>query len=86
MGSRSRQPIAWRCQELPFLDETACTGCALCCTLCPTDCLEMAGAVPWMPRPGACIGCAVLALVCPADALKMAHFSVQEAGSNKATI
>jgi 2-oxoglutarate ferredoxin oxidoreductase subunit delta len=64
----------WLWQEFPDLDETACTGCEICCVLCPTDCLEMRRAVPWMPRPAECIGCAVCALVCPADALRMRRF------------
>jgi len=58
-------------QEYPILDETLCTGCGRCATLCPTDCLAMKGPLPWMPRPAACIGCAVCALVCPASALRM---------------
>jgi formate hydrogenlyase subunit 6/NADH:ubiquinone oxidoreductase subunit I len=64
-------PAPWLWREIPILNETACTGCGLCCALCPTDCLAMHGPVPWMPRPAACIGCGVCAAICPADALVM---------------
>jgi NAD-dependent dihydropyrimidine dehydrogenase PreA subunit len=57
--------------ELPLLDETRCTGCGDCVAVCPTACLEMAGALPWLPRPGDCIRCALCVLVCPVDALKL---------------
>ncbi len=58
--------------ELPLLDETRCTGCADCVAVCPTHCLEMAGPLPWLPRPRDCISCALCVLVCPADALSLA--------------
>jgi formate hydrogenlyase subunit 6/NADH:ubiquinone oxidoreductase subunit I len=57
--------------ELPVLDCTRCTGCGDCVAVCPTDCLEMTGPLPWLPRPGDCVSCAVCAGVCPADALHM---------------
>jgi len=38
-------------EALPVLDESRCTGCGLCPDVCPTVCLEMAGALPWLPRP-----------------------------------
>ena len=57
--------------ELPLLDETRCTGCGDCVAVCPTECLAMAGALPWMPRPGDCISCRLCVLVCPADALAL---------------
>jgi NAD-dependent dihydropyrimidine dehydrogenase PreA subunit len=59
-------------RELPLLDDTRCTGCADCVAVCPVACLEMAGALPWMPRPGDCVSCAVCVGVCPAGALRMA--------------
>jgi MinD superfamily P-loop ATPase len=83
MVQRSRQKPAqptWKWQEVPVLNETLCTGCGLCCALCPTDCLAMAGTVPWMPRPVACIGCAVCALVCPAAALAMTILGADDVG------
>jgi NAD-dependent dihydropyrimidine dehydrogenase PreA subunit len=55
--------------ELPILDETRCTGCADCVAVCPTACLEMAGAQPYMPRPLDCVACALCAAVCPTSAL-----------------
>lgn len=54
---------------LPNLDPARCTGCGDCVAVCPTDCLEMAGAVPWLPRPGACIGCGACEFVCPTAAV-----------------
>jgi formate hydrogenlyase subunit 6/NADH:ubiquinone oxidoreductase subunit I len=58
--------------ELPLLNEARCTGCGECVAVCPTDCLAMAGSLPWLPRPGDCISCSVCCLICPADALTMA--------------
>jgi NAD-dependent dihydropyrimidine dehydrogenase PreA subunit len=58
--------------ELPLLDPTRCTGCGDCVTICPTDCLEMAGAgEPWLPRPADCISCTACVLICPAHALTL---------------
>jgi MinD superfamily P-loop ATPase len=57
--------------ELPALDETRCVGCGDCVLLCPTNCLEMAGPLPWLPRPARCISCALCVLACPVDALCM---------------
>jgi MinD superfamily P-loop ATPase len=58
--------------ELPLLDETLCTGCGDCVRLCPTDCLGMAGPLPWLPRPGDCVSCSLCVLVCPVTALRLA--------------
>ncbi|MBI3409487.1 MAG: 4Fe-4S binding protein [Planctomycetes bacterium] len=66
---------AWAGHELPNLDERLCTGCKLCVAICPTDCLEMAGPLPWLPRPGACVSCSACVLVCPAKALRMENCS-----------
>jgi NAD-dependent dihydropyrimidine dehydrogenase PreA subunit len=57
--------------ELPLLDETRCTGCGDCVHVCPTNCLEMDGVLPWLPRPADCIACAACVLVCPVDALRL---------------
>jgi formate hydrogenlyase subunit 6/NADH:ubiquinone oxidoreductase subunit I len=38
----------------------------------PTVCLELAGPLPWLPRPAACVSCALCVLVCPAGALVLA--------------
>jgi NAD-dependent dihydropyrimidine dehydrogenase PreA subunit len=61
----------WQQRELPVLDERLCTSCGRCVDLCPTDCLEMAGPLPWMPRPVACISCTLCVLACPSHALAM---------------
>jgi len=57
--------------ELPLLDETRCTGCGDCVAICPTECLALAGPVPWLPRPGDCVSCSLCVLVCPAEALRL---------------
>jgi NAD-dependent dihydropyrimidine dehydrogenase PreA subunit len=57
--------------ELPTLDERLCTGCGDCVVVCPAACLEMAGSLPWLPRPRDCVSCALCAAVCPAEAIAM---------------
>jgi MinD superfamily P-loop ATPase len=57
--------------ELPSLDTSRCIGCADCVAVCPTQCLEMAGLTPWLPRPLDCVSCAVCLLVCPTAAIVM---------------
>lgn len=61
-----------RMLELPVLDEALCTGCGDCPAVCPTDCLEMAGPLPWLPRPRDCVSCSLCVLICPAGALHLA--------------
>lgn len=39
--------------------------------ICPTICLEMAGALPRLARPLDCISCEVCVYVCPESALHM---------------
>jgi formate hydrogenlyase subunit 6/NADH:ubiquinone oxidoreductase subunit I len=67
MAKRARQLEL----ELPELDEALCTGCGDCPEVCPTLCLEMAGPLPWLPRPRDCISCTLCVLICPANALKL---------------
>ena len=57
--------------ELPLLDRGRCTGCGDCVVVCPTACLEMAGAVPWLPRPADCVACELCVFVCPVNALRL---------------
>ena len=59
----------WQRLPLPALDERRCIACGRCVAICPTDCLAMAGVLPWMPRPLDCIRCAACALVCPTAAI-----------------
>lgn len=56
---------------LPKLDAARCTGCGDCVAVCPTDCLELDGQAPWLPRPLDCIACAACEIVCPADAIRL---------------
>jgi len=60
--------------ELPRLDESRCTGCGDCVEVCPTDCLALAGPVPWLPRPRDCISCAACQLICPEAAIVVPGF------------
>ncbi len=57
--------------ELPVVNVTLCIGCGDCVAVCPTDCLAMAGPLPWLPRPAACVSCALCVLICPTQALEL---------------
>jgi ferredoxin len=58
-------------RDLPLLDETRCTGCGDCAAVCPTNCLAMAGVIPWLIRPADCVSCAACVAVCPPDAIRL---------------
>ncbi len=66
--------------EIPVLDETLCTGCGDCPAVCPTDCLEMAGPIPWLPRPADCISCSLCVWICPVGALHLEAISGDDIG------
>jgi formate hydrogenlyase subunit 6/NADH:ubiquinone oxidoreductase subunit I len=69
-----KQPVrvqALLALELPALDERRCVGCGLCPAVCPTQCLAMAGPLPWLPPPRDCVSCGLCAAICPAGALEM---------------
>lgn len=69
--TRIAATLAGRWLELPLLDDALCTGCGWCAAVCPTECLEMDGPLPWLPRPAECVSCTLCAIVCPAQALHM---------------
>src|SRR5262249_19505025 len=70
-GVMAAGATAARGTRLPALDETRCTGCGDCVSVCPVACLAMAGPVVWLPRPADCVACALCARVCPADAIAL---------------
>jgi NAD-dependent dihydropyrimidine dehydrogenase PreA subunit len=59
-------------RELPEVNESRCTGCGDCVSICPTNCLAMAGSLPWLPRPADCIVCDACVIVCPVQAIRIA--------------
>lgn len=59
--------------ELPLLDQTRCSACGDCVAICPTACLTMRGAVPFLARPNDCVSCGLCVLVCPTAALSLAE-------------
>jgi MinD superfamily P-loop ATPase len=59
--------------ELPLLDETRCSCCVDCVAVCPTNCLALRRAVPFLVRPADCVSCGLCVLVCPSAALSLAE-------------
>lgn len=55
--------------RFPVLDETCCTGCGVCVSTCPTQCLTKGTWTPYLARPLDCVSCSVCVLVCPAGAI-----------------
>jgi formate hydrogenlyase subunit 6/NADH:ubiquinone oxidoreductase subunit I len=66
--------------ELPVVDEALCTGCGDCPQVCPTNCLEMAGPLPWLPRPAHCISCSLCVWICPSGALRLETIGREDEG------
>jgi MinD superfamily P-loop ATPase len=67
--------------ELPVVDLARCTGCGDCVAVCPTDCLAMAAAWPWLPHPLDCVSCSACELVCAPGAIRLhATFEGTRAG------
>ena len=56
---------------LPVVDPARCVGAGACVAVCPTGCLELAGPVPWLPRPRDCVHCGACAEVCPVGAVRL---------------
>ena len=54
---------------LPTLDETLCTACGACVSVCPTRCLSRTEYGPWLARPGDCVRCSACVAVCVPRAL-----------------
>ncbi len=57
--------------ELPLVDQTRCNGCTDCVAVCPTHCLAMRGATPYLERPLDCVSCGLCVLICPSAALSL---------------
>jgi NAD-dependent dihydropyrimidine dehydrogenase PreA subunit len=57
--------------ELPLVEVTRCSRCTDCVVVCPTNCLSMMGALPYLARPADCISCGLCVLVCPSAALSL---------------
>jgi MinD superfamily P-loop ATPase len=62
---------------LPFVDARTCTGCGDCVVVCPTNCLALAGSLPWLARPADCLSCELCKLICPTDAIRMVDVDLQ---------
>lgn len=59
------QPAA----QVAIVDETLCTLCGVCVTLCPTGAITMENVVRIDPQK--CTGCAVCVRECPSEAIQL---------------
>lgn len=66
--------------ELPVVDAATCTACGDCVAVCPTGCLAMAAALPWLPRPLDCVSCRACELVCAPGSIRL-HAACEAAGA-----
>jgi NAD-dependent dihydropyrimidine dehydrogenase PreA subunit len=66
---------------LPLIDQQRCTGCGCCARLCPTDAVEIRGALAVIVRPEACIFCDVCETYCPEGAIGRPFTLVFEPGA-----
>jgi formate hydrogenlyase subunit 6/NADH:ubiquinone oxidoreductase subunit I len=66
--------------SLPEIITSKCLGssCQWCVSVCPVDCLEMTGFLPWLPRPRDCISCSACEQICPRDAILMKNIEGDE--------
>ncbi len=55
-----------------LVDPAGCSGCEVCCSLCPFDALRMVDDVPF-PDPAKCMGCGVCVSACATGALSLAR-------------
>jgi len=62
----AQQTTQW---VLPLIDKQRCTGCGRCAQLCPTQAVELRGALAVIVRPEACTFCDVCESYCPEGAI-----------------
>jgi Pyruvate/2-oxoacid:ferredoxin oxidoreductase delta subunit len=54
----------------PRIDETVCTGCGRCASICPSDAIVLGNHIPQVDRNN-CTGCGICVSECPAGAIEM---------------
>lgn len=56
---------------LPYIDQTACTGCGDCIVQCPTGALAWENDKANLAHPELCIYCATCEDICPVNAIEL---------------